>query len=56
MAQVGDKIKILYMRGEPHFKNKTGIIEFIDCAGQIHGTWGHPAIIPEIDSFEIVYE
>jgi len=54
MAKVGDKIKILYMRGEPQYKGKTGIIELIDCAGQLHGSWGSPAIIPEIDSFEVI--
>lgn len=54
MVQIGDKIKIIYMRGEPQFKNKIGEVLMIDCAGQLHGTWGACAIIPEVDKFEII--
>lgn len=54
MAKIGDKIEIVYMEGEPQYTGRVGIIERIDDAGQIHGTWGGCAIIPETDSFVIL--
>lgn len=54
MANVGDKLQIIYMRGEPHYQGRVGEIEIIDCAGQLHGTWGDCALIPEIDKYEII--
>lgn len=56
MAKIGDKIKILRMEGEPRYTGREGIVEKIDDAGQIHGTWGGCAIIPETDSFEVINE
>ncbi len=50
----GDIIKIISMDGEPNYNGRIGVVEFIDDAGQIHGTWGGCAIIPEIDKFEII--
>ena len=52
--KIGDKIKIVYMDGEPQYTGREGVVERIDDAGQIHGTWGGCAIIPEADSFEIL--
>lgn len=54
MAKVGDKIRILQMQGEPQYEGKEGVIEQIDDAGQIHGTWGGCAVIPETDKYEVV--
>lgn len=34
--------------------DRPGIVEHIDSIGQLHGTWGGLAIIPEVDEFEIV--
>jgi hypothetical protein len=56
MVKVGDIIKIIKMDGEQHYIGKVGVVEYIDDAGQIHGTWGWCAIIPEIDIFEIIEE
>ena len=53
-AKIGDKIRIIRMDGEPNYTGKTGIIEKIDDAGQIHGSWGGCAVIPEWDQFEII--
>lgn len=53
-AKVGDKIKILSMQDEPQYEGKTGIVEFIDDIGQIHGSWGGCALIPEVDKYEII--
>lgn len=51
-VQVGDKLIIYNMSGEPQYNGATGIVTAIDDAGQIHGTWGGCAIIPEVDVFE----
>ena len=47
-VNVGDKIKIITMQGEPQYTNREGVVTHIDDAGQIHGTWGGCAVIPEI--------
>ena len=43
-----DTIKIIKMDGEPQYTNREGVVTHIDDAGQIHGTWGGCAVIPEI--------
>ena len=53
---IGKKIRIIEMTGEPQYTGKEGIVERIDDIGQIHGTWGGCAIIPEYDEFEVVKE
>lgn len=53
-AKIGDEIKILYMEGEPQYTDKTGVIEKIDDAGQMHGTWGGCAVVPECDVFKVI--
>lgn len=54
MVNVGDKIRIIFMTGEPQYTNKVGTVTDIDDIGQIHGTWGGCAIILEEDKFEII--
>lgn len=49
---VGDKIKIIRMDGEPQYDGKIGYVEHIDDEGQIHGTWGGCALIPGVDEYE----
>ena len=49
----GDKIRVLYMSGEPKYNGKIGIVEHIDDAGQIWFGYGC-AIIPTLDKFEII--
>ena len=53
-VQIGDQIKIIEMDGEPQYTNREGVVTHIDDAGQIHGTWGGCAIIPEVDEFIIL--
>lgn len=53
-VNIGDTIKIISMKDEPQYANRTGVITHIDDAGQIHGTWGGCAIIPEVDTFLVV--
>lgn len=52
--KVGDKIHITRMEGEPQYDGKEGVIVDIDSIGQLHGTWGGCALIPEVDIFEKV--
>ena len=54
--QVGDTIQIINMLGEPNHSGKTGVIKSIDSMGQLHGTWGGLAVIPEEDIFKIIKE
>jgi len=54
MVKVGDKIRIIYMDGEPQYSGKEGIIRTIDDMGQIHGSWGGCALIPGVDEFEVI--
>ena len=56
MAKVGDKIKIINMEGEPQYTGKEGVIKLIDGIGQLHGTWGGCAVIPEADDFVVIDE
>ena len=52
--KIGSKIKIICMAGEPQYTGREGIVTHIDDAGQIHGTWGGCAIVPEVDSYIII--
>ena len=53
-VNVGDTIRIIHMEGEPHYKDRIGTVTHIDDAGQLHGTWGGCAVIPEIDEFAVI--
>lgn len=53
-VRVGDKIRINYMKGEPQYTGKEGIVRLIDDIGDIHGSWGGCAIVPDVDEFEII--
>lgn len=50
---IGKKIRIDWMSGEPQYCGKVGIVESVDDAGQIHGSWGGCAVIPGTDSFHV---
>ena len=60
-VKIGDIIRIIRMEDAggrdtqaAGGAGRTGTVEFIDSIGQLHGTWGGLAIIPEVDDFEIV--
>ena len=53
--KVGQKVRIIYLEGEDsRYDGKEGVIEHIDGIGQLHGTWGGLAIIPEADEFTVI--
>ena len=49
--EVGTKIHIVKMAGEPHYSGREGVIKNIDSYGQLHGTWGGLAVRPDEDEF-----
>ena len=58
MLKVGDKIRILYMKGEPQYTNAEGVVERIQedpwdgvC---YRGTWGGCSLYPKTDMYEII--
>jgi hypothetical protein len=53
-VKVGDKIRIIYMEGEPHYTGREGTVTFVDSIGQLHGTWGGLAVIPGSDEIEVI--
>lgn len=53
-ATIGDKLKIIYMEGEPQYTGKEGTVTCIDAIGQIHGTWGGCALLEGMDEYEIM--
>ena len=53
--KVGQRVRIIHLEGEDYrYDGKEGVIEHIDGIGQLHGTWGSLAIIPEADEFIII--
>lgn len=58
MVKVGDKIKIIYMEGEPQYTGKVGVVTDFnkDCYGEerIGGTWGGLYVYLGKDKFEII--
>lgn len=54
MPNIGDKIRIIYMEGEPQYAGREGTVTMIDDAGQIHGTWGGCALLPNYDTWEVI--
>lgn len=55
-VKVGDRIEILEMRGEPDYSGRVGVVRTIDSIGQLHGTWGGLAVVPEEDKIRIIKE
>lgn len=55
MVKIGDRLRIIHLSGEDsRYDGREGIVESIDGIGQLHGTWGGLAIMPEIDEYEIL--
>lgn len=51
----GMKVRIIHLDGEDNrYDGKEGVIEYVDAIGQLHGSWGGLAIIPDVDEFEVI--
>ena len=51
---IGKTVRIIDMEGEPQYSGKIGVVKSVDDAGQLHGSWGGCAIIPNADDFEVI--
>ena len=51
---MGDIIRIIYMSGIDSYSGRVGVVRHIDDMGQLHGTWGGLALIPELDDFIVL--
>lgn len=47
-------LRIIAMNGEARYTGKVGQVKYIDDAGQVHGTWGGCALLPDIDFFDVL--
>ena len=56
LPEVGDTIRIINVPGVQAYSHKVGVVEFYDCFGQMHGTWGGWVIVPGEDTYEIIGE
>ena len=54
MIEVGDKIIINYMKDEPDYWGREGIVTSIDSMGYLHGTWGGLAVLPNEDDYTLI--
>lgn len=55
MVKIGDKIRIVHLQGEDgRYEGREGVVEHIDGIGQLHGTWGGLAVVPDFDEYEIL--
>ena len=53
--KVGQKVRIIHLEGEDtRYDGNEGVIEYVDGFGQLHGTCGGLAIIPEADEFTVI--
>ena len=59
--KIGDTIRMIRMNDDGGkdlqarmYNGRSGVVEHIDSLGQLHGTWGGLAIIPETDEFEVI--
>ena len=53
--KVGTVIRIIHLEGEnSDYDGRQGAVDRIDDMGNLHGTWGGLAIIPEKDEFDVI--
>lgn len=49
----GDIIHVYHMFGESNYRDREGVVKFIDDMNQIHGTWGGLALLFD-DDWEVI--
>ena len=45
---------VIHRLGRRSYDGKSGIVEYVDEWGDLHGTWGLFSIIPGVDQFRVV--
>ena len=53
-VNIGDKIRINYMKDEPQMTGVEGTVKYIDDIGDIHCSEFGLAIVPDCDEIEII--
>ena len=60
-VKIGNTIRIIRMSDDGGkdlqarmYNGRSGVVEHIDSIGQLHGTWGGLAVIPEVDEIEVI--
>lgn len=56
-VKIGDRIRIIRLEDRyvgDSYNGREGVVRYIDSMGQLHGTWGGLAVIPEEDEYEII--
>lgn len=56
-VKVGDRIRIIRLDDQyalDSYNGREGVVHNIDSLGQLHGTLGGLAVIPEEDEFEVL--
>ena len=53
-VKIGDRIKVIYMDGEPNMTGAEGTVRLIDDMKQIHCKEFGLAVIPDVDKFEVI--
>ena len=52
---IGCEIAITHLDGEDGtYDGRTGVVEYVDDMGDLHGTWGFLAVIPGQDQFRVI--
>ena len=53
--KVGMKLLIIHVVDDiVDYSGRVGVITHIDDIGQLHGTWGGVALLPELDDFIVL--
>ena len=53
--EVGMKLLIIHVVDDiVDYSGRVGVITHIDDIGQLHGTWGGVALLPELDDFIVL--
>lgn len=53
-VKIGDKIRVIYMDGEPNMTGAEETVRLIDDMKQIHCKEFGLAVIPGVDEFEVI--
>ena len=51
---VGSEVIIIDMKNEKDYAGRYGVIVHIDDIGQLHGSWGGCALIPDVDIYLVL--
>ena len=53
-VKIGDRVRIIFMQGEPDYTYKEGVVDHIDDAGHIWLDTCGISILPDADIYEVL--